>query len=75
MRNIIKIAMNSLRKFTVVDLSIFKIYLFAVGVLFGAYFSRFFLQHISIVWIIAVTALVIVLIELIRYSCECNKKD
>ncbi len=75
MCNLIKNAMNAVRKFTVVDFAIFKIYLVLVGILFGAYFSTFFLKHIFIVWVVAVIALIIVLVQLIRYGCSCKKKD
>ena len=63
MCNFINMLMNAMRKFTVVDFGIFKIYLVAVGVLLGTYFSTFFVKHISVVWTVAVVTLIIVLVQ------------
>ena len=75
MGNFIKNALHAVRQFTVVDFGVFKIYLVCVGILFGAYFSTFFLQYIAVVWGIAIITLIILLIRLIRYSCSCKQKE
>ncbi len=75
MYNFFKNSLNSARKFTVVDFGIFKTYLVAVGILLGAYFSPFFLKYICAVWTVAIIGLVFILIQLVRYSCNCKKKD
>lgn len=74
MCNFIKSMRDSARKFTVLDFGVFKIYLIAIGILLGLYFSDFFLENITIVWIVAVVALIFMLVQLIRYSCSCCKK-
>ncbi len=75
MCSLINTLMNAMRKFTVVDLGLFKIYLVSVGVLLGSYFSAFFIRHISVVWTVAVVTLIIVVVQLVRYSCGCCKKE
>lgn len=54
MSNIIKKLMNAARYFTVADFTIFKLYLLSAGILLGAYFSSFFLNCITLFWIIAI---------------------
>lgn len=49
-----------------VDFALFKIYIFAVGILVGAYFAPFWLTHISVVWVVAAASCVVVLTQLIR---------
>ena len=73
MCNLIKNSLNSIKKFTVLDFAVFKIYLVFIGILFGVYFSAFFLKYIGIVWIVAVVTLVITLTQLVRYNCK--RKD
>ena len=75
MANFIKNMTNAARKFTTVDFAVFKIYLVAVGILLGLYFSDFFIRYITIVWVVAVVALIFILFKLIRYNCSCKKKD
>ena len=75
MGNIIKNALHAVRQFTVVDFGVFKIYLVCVGILFGAYFSTFFLQYIAVVWIIAIVTLLILFAKLIHYSCSRKQKE
>ena len=75
MGNFIKNALHAVRQFTVVDVSVFKIYLISVGILFGVYFTPFLLQYIAVVWGIAIITLIILLIRLIRYSCSCKQKE
>ena len=75
MGNFIKNALHAVRQFTVVDFGVFKIYLVCVGILFGAYFSTFFLQYISVVWIIAIITLIILFAKLIHYGCSCKQEE
>ncbi len=60
--------MGAVKHYTAIDFAIFKIYLFAAGILFGVYFAKFFLQYINVVWIIAIVACIIVLVQLFRYA-------
>ena len=75
----IKRMTNAAQQFTAIDFAFFKIYLVAVGILICLYFSDFFLKHITIVWVVAVVALIFVMFKLIRYCCgcryDCKKKD
>lgn len=73
MCNLIKYAMNSLRKFTLLDVSIFKINLCLVGILLGAYFSSFFLEYITIVWAVAIVTYIFLMVRLVQYGRR--KKD
>lgn len=67
MKKLILRLLEAARHYTAVDFGIFKICLLSVGILLGTYWAKFFLKYRSIVWIIAILALVIVLIETIRY--------
>ncbi len=57
---------RSANQFSMVDFALFKIYIFAVGILVGAYFAPFWLTHISVVWVVAAASCVVVLTQLIR---------
>ncbi|MFI3279363.1 MAG: hypothetical protein SNG49_03030 [Rikenellaceae bacterium] len=57
---------RSANKFTLLDFALFKIYLFSVGILFGAYFASFWLSNLSVVWIVAVVTCVYTLVRLWR---------
>lgn len=67
MSNIIQNLVNAAHRFTAVDFAIFKICLIAIGILLGAYFSPFFLCCIPVVWIIAILAWVIMIVQVVRY--------
>ncbi len=54
MMNFIKEMQRAANKFSVLDFALFKIYLVAVGVLLGGYFATFWLEWITLVWIVAV---------------------
>ncbi len=43
------------RDFSIWDIAVFKIYLFSVGVIFGAYFSNFFKKWIW--WVVAIAVI------------------
>jgi len=51
MKKLIDYLMKSVSKFTIWDYAWFKICLFSLGIIFGVYFSQFFLQYILLVWI------------------------
>ncbi|MFI3281435.1 MAG: hypothetical protein R3Y44_05630 [Rikenellaceae bacterium] len=53
-------------QFNMVDFAIFKIYIFSVGLLFGAYFAHFWLAYINIVWVVAIISCIFVLIQLFK---------
>lgn len=52
MKDFLNTIMQRTRKYTLWDFSILKITLVAVGIIFGAYFSQFFLKNITFVWAI-----------------------
>lgn len=48
----IKRLLKAARKYTVMDYAFLKITLVSFGILLGAYFSQFFLNHTSFLWVI-----------------------
>lgn len=56
MKKLIEFALGKASKFGILDYGIFKLCLFTLGVIFGAYFSSFFLEYISIVWILFIVS-------------------
>jgi len=64
---LIKRSLDAAHRFTAWDYAFFKICLLALGIIFGAYFSSFFLKYISIVWIVFAVTWVILIIQVIRY--------
>ncbi len=67
MSNVIKNLVNAARHFTATDFAVFKICLLTIGILLGAYFSTFFLNYITIVWVVAVLTWLILIIQVVRY--------
>lgn len=67
MKKFISNLVDAARRFTGLDFAIFKLYLIAVGILLGAYFSDFFLNYISVVWIIAFVTWFLMLFITFRY--------
>lgn len=67
MKNLIQNLLNVARKFTAIDFAAFKLCLVAVGILLGAYFSSFFANYISTIWIVAIIAYVFLMIQVARY--------
>ncbi len=57
---------RSANQFSLLDFALFKIYLFTVGILAGAYFASFWLSNISIVWIVAIISCIYTLVRLWR---------
>lgn len=52
MKKLIELAMGSVKRFNMWDFAIFKLCLFALGIIFGVYFTIFFLNNILIIWTI-----------------------
>jgi len=61
MKKLINRALNSTKNYTVFDFGILKITLVSVGILLGAYFSKFFLSNILLVWIIFIISYVVIM--------------
>ena len=52
MKGFINKALNAAKSYNLWDYGWLKIALVSFGILFGTYFSRFFIQYINIVWAI-----------------------
>lgn len=50
--------LNAARKYSVWDFGWFKVALFSLGILFGAYFYRFFMNYITVIWVIFVISFI-----------------
>jgi hypothetical protein len=58
MKNFLSSMLQRTKKYNLWDFSALKIALFAFGIIFGAYFSKFFLTNIIVVWVIFVVTYV-----------------
>ena len=67
MSNFFNNMVNTGRKFTAIDFAIFKICLLAVGALLGVYFTTFLSEYLSIIWIVAITTYVAIMVQVVRY--------
>ncbi len=68
MKNFINNMLQRTRKYNLWDFLALKITLVSFGIIFGVYFSKFFLDNIAIVWIIfVVTYLFIMYKTLVAY--------
>lgn len=68
MKNLINDLMQRTKRYNLWDFSALKITLVSFGIILGAYFSKFFLDKISIVWVIfGVTYLFILYKTLVAY--------
>jgi hypothetical protein len=47
---------KKVQKFSIWDIGVFKVYLFSIGIIFGVYFSEFFLANIYIIFTVAITS-------------------
>lgn len=56
MKKFIKFAMDKVKTFSVWDFGVFKFCLVSFGILLGAYFARFFLSYITVIWVIFILA-------------------
>ncbi len=70
MSKLIQTLLQSIQKFNATDFVLLKLYLLSIGTLSGTYFSSFFIKHISIVWSIATTSFIFVLVALVKYSLK-----
>ena len=52
MKNLINKLLDAAKKYTVLDYSCLKITLVSLGILIGTYFSNFFSNYTSLLWII-----------------------
>jgi len=52
MKNLINKLLGAAKKYTVLDYSLLKITLVSLGILIGTYFSNFFSNYTSLLWII-----------------------
>ncbi len=52
MKNLVNKLLSTTKKYTVLDYSFLKITLISLGILIGTYFSNFFLNYTSLLWII-----------------------
>ncbi len=50
MKRLIEKTLNASRKYTLLDFASFKLALFSLGILCGAYFSQFFLKYTVPLW-------------------------
>jgi len=67
MGNVIKKLVKVANHYNVVDFGALKICMLFIGILFGVYFSSFFMKYIPVVWIVAILAWLFVIIQTIRY--------
>ena len=61
MKKLINRVLDSTKNYNVFDFGILKITLISAGILLGAYFSKFFLSNIALVWIIFIISYVIIM--------------
>lgn len=66
MKKIIDSLMNSAKKYTVFDFAVLKITLVFLGIILGAYFSKFFLSYILIIWVIFIVLYIIIMYKTFR---------
>lgn len=67
MSSVIKNLLKAARHFSGTDFAIFKICLLTIGILLGIYFYSFFIEYISIIWVIAILSWLILMFNIIRY--------
>lgn len=56
-----------MRYFTVLDLSLFKVCLIAMGILLGYYYGKYIGGYVWIVWVVAIISYIALMVQLIRY--------
>lgn len=61
MKNLINKMLNAAKKYSIWDFGCLKIALISLGILFGTYFSQFFLRNVSIMWAIFIVTFVWIL--------------
>ncbi|WFD11600.1 hypothetical protein [Tepidibacter hydrothermalis] len=69
MKNLINKILNASRNYTILDYSLLKICLISLGILLGASFSQFFLNHLSIILTIFIVSYIWILYKtFIKYK-------
>ncbi len=58
MKKLISKVLNATKNYNVWDFGWLKVTLCALGIILGAYFSQFFLRHMTIVWIVFIVGYV-----------------
>lgn len=66
MANVIKKLIDAAHRFTGYDFAVFKLTLLAAGILLGAYFSRFFMANISVVWVVGILCWALLMLQIFR---------
>lgn len=74
MKDFITSITNAAHKFTPLDYAILKIFLISLGIIIGAYLSSFFLNIITVMWIIVLIACIFVMFQLLRYTIKDSKE-
>lgn len=68
MKRLIDRMLQAARQYNLWDYGCLKIALFTLGIIFGAYFSKFFLSFISVIWILFIITYVWIIYKtLIKY--------
>ncbi len=75
MKRLINKLMGAVKHYTTCDFAIFKIYMVAIGILFGTYFAPFWGRYLPVVWGVAIVGCVVVLAQLIRYAKREKDKN
>ncbi len=70
MKRFINKVMGAASQFKELDFALFKIYMVAIGILLGSYFAPFWIEHIIIIWTVAILAGVYTIIQLLRYATK-----
>lgn len=67
MRIFLNRLLDAAKKYTIVDYGCFKIALISLGILIGTYFSKFFLDHTSLLWIIFIASYFVLIYKTIKH--------
>jgi hypothetical protein len=64
---------QSAENFSIFDIGVLKICLFALGILSGVYFYRFFSTKTKLVWAVYISSFVYVMYRALRNLCYCRQ--
>lgn len=67
MRNFLSKLLDSAKKYTLMDYGCLKITLISLGILLGTYFSKFFLSHTRLLWIIFIVSYICIIYRTIKH--------